>query len=98
MERVSNCTNAIGLTFHVLIIVNRSAPTHCWQPHEETELHESRRMQSAWIPLANTWGAVWEGSQLPQFPADIQLTNADNQSVIARYALVCFHCPPGMTL
>lgn len=36
--------------------------------------------------MANTYGAVWEVSQLPAFPLDMQLTNALNQTVLARSA------------
>ncbi|KAK9841723.1 hypothetical protein WJX74_010883 [Apatococcus lobatus] len=39
---------------------------------------------AAFIPMTNTYGAVWELSNLPPPPLDIQLTNAQGQSLVAR--------------
>ncbi|KAK9841371.1 hypothetical protein WJX74_004628 [Apatococcus lobatus] len=39
------------------------------------------------INMTNTYGAVWELSNLPQPPLDVQLTNTAGQSLIARNAV-----------
>jgi expansin (peptidoglycan-binding protein) len=35
-----------------------------------------------WRPLKNTFGAVWEGSQLSNLPLDLQVTKANGTSVV----------------
>lgn len=37
-----------------------------------------------WRPLKNTYGAVWEGSQLSNLPLDLQVTKANGTSVVLR--------------
>eukprot|EP00878_Enallax_costatus_P004536 GHUV01004777.1.p1 GENE.GHUV01004777.1~~GHUV01004777.1.p1 ORF type:complete len:243 (+),score=69.95 GHUV01004777.1:209-937(+) len=37
-----------------------------------------------WRQMKNTYGAVWEGSQLSTLPLDIQVTKTDGQTVVLR--------------
>ncbi len=43
--------------------------------------------------MRNTYGAVWEASQLPPFPLDLRLTDSLGHAVVAAYAplLNCAH-------
>lgn len=41
------------------------------------------QVSSTWLPMRNTYGAIFELSNLPSLPIDIQITNTDGQTVIA---------------
>jgi hypothetical protein len=39
---------------------------------------------NTWVPLKNTYGAVWEKSQLPALPFDLRLTDAQGRAITVR--------------
>lgn len=43
-----------------------------------------KQSESSWVPMRNTYGAVFETSNLPSLPIDIRITNAAEQQVIAQ--------------
>ena len=40
---------------------------------------------TTYAPLKNTYGAVWEASDLPPLPLDLQLTDSLGHAVVAPY-------------
>ena len=52
---------------------------HC--RHQHTML--SSAQDTTFAPLKNTYGAVWEASNLPAFPLDLRLTDALGHAVVA---------------
>lgn len=41
----------------------------------------------AYVPLANNYGAVWEGKALPASPLDVQITNGAGTTLVAGNAI-----------
>jgi hypothetical protein len=41
-----------------------------------------------WVPMSNTYGAVYELSKLAPPPFDLRITDAGDQVLIARYRLI----------
>lgn len=39
------------------------------------------------MPLANKYGAVWEGKSLPASPLDVQITNGAGTTLVAGNAI-----------
>ena len=48
---------------------------------------------SAFTAMTNTYGAVWEASNLPAFPLDLRLTDSLGHSVVAAYEARAFVLP-----
>ena len=48
---------------------------------------------SAFTAMTNTYGAVWEASNLPAFPLDLRLTDSLGHSVVAAYEAWAFLLP-----
>ncbi|WIA07996.1 hypothetical protein OEZ85_007467 [Tetradesmus obliquus] len=42
---------------------------------------------SPWLSMANSFGAVWEASQLPEPPLDIRITNSVGEKVVIKNAI-----------
>jgi hypothetical protein len=47
---------------------------------------EPGAQDSAYFPMKNTYGAVWEASLLPALPLDLRLTDSAGHTVVARSA------------
>lgn len=39
------------------------------------------------MPLSNTYGAVWTGTDLPNPPLDVQITNGAGTSLVAGHCI-----------